>query len=426
MAAQLRRSMEHTSAAVANSSPPPAGIVRRFRLWAQRASDAERAEGASALARAWLHAGLEAALRAECAVALAGLLDDPQVAVRRAMAEAFAAARCAPRALVVALANDCSEVAAPLLARSPLLTEAELVDCVAAGDVVAQCAVARRPGLGPGPAAALCEVAPRVAALALIANPDAALTSGALRRLLERRGDDPEILQALAVRAGLPAEIEAEIAIAAAGEIAGPGERRARLRAERDAALAAIAAGCSEDDMPQLVATLRLRGALTLALLLRSLLGGERGFFAAALADLTGLAPARAGGLVRDPHGAGFGAAALKAGLPPHALPLFRAALAAIAAGGAGEGESPKADLVGAVTAACEDAGDPALAPYRSLLRRFAAEAARAEARAGTRSTVDLGVLPPSLARAAANDDAASDGLSMNSEGIPSTSLSAA
>ncbi len=54
--------MEHTSAAVANSSPPPAGIVRRFRLWAQRASDAERAEGASALARAWLHAGLEAAL----------------------------------------------------------------------------------------------------------------------------------------------------------------------------------------------------------------------------------------------------------------------------------------------------------------------------------------------------------------------------
>jgi uncharacterized protein (DUF2336 family) len=266
---------------------------------------------------AYLHANLPGVLRDDIGVVLAALLDDPHVAVRRALSEAFAAARGAPRALIVALANDRSEVAAPLLARSPQLTDAELVDCAAAGDDVAQCAIARRPHLGAGPAAALAEVGMRAAALALIDNPRAALTPGSLSRLFERFGADAAIREALSARADLPASLRAEIAIAAAGgALQGPAAGLAGARAARDAALAAIAAGCPDAELAPFVRTLRARGALTVALILRSLLGGGHALFVAALAELTGLSAARSAGLVADPHGAGFVAAAGKADLP--------------------------------------------------------------------------------------------------------------
>src|SRR5438067_1930975 len=108
-------------------------ILRRLLAWAQRAGAEARAETASALARAFLHSDLDPSHREEAAAAVSTLIDDPSAEVRRALAEAFAGARDAPRRLVVALANDEAQVAAPVLARSPLLTDAELVDCAATG-----------------------------------------------------------------------------------------------------------------------------------------------------------------------------------------------------------------------------------------------------------------------------------------------------
>jgi len=393
------------------SRPPVSGIVRRFLIWAQRAGAIERADAASALARAYLHADMTAAMREDCAVALATLLDDPCVGVRRALAEAFAGTPRAPRVLVVALANDRSEVAAPLLARSPLLTDAELIDCAAAGDALAQCTVARRPSLAAGPAAALAEVGARDAALALIANPGAVLTPGSFSRLIERFGGDGEFLQALAARTDLPAQIEAEIAIATARGPRGTSEGAPSERGARDAALAAIAARRPEDELPELVRMLKGRGALTMALILRSLLGGERRLLAAALAELSGLPRGRVAGFLRDPDGPGFAAAATKAGLPRHALPAFRAALKAIAVRGAREDRRLNSDLVGAVISACEAERDPALAPFLAFLWRLAAESTRADARAKTRAGSNRPAMTPSLDFAPANDGAAADGV---------------
>ena len=52
-------------------------IVRRFLAWAQSADEDARAEGASALARAYLHSDLPGPVRAEAALAMTALLDDP-------------------------------------------------------------------------------------------------------------------------------------------------------------------------------------------------------------------------------------------------------------------------------------------------------------------------------------------------------------
>ena len=404
---------------VANAGPPPVvrhhHIVRRFLAWAQQAGPATRAEAASALARAYLCSDLSPQLRDEVALAATSFMDDC-IEVRRALAEAFSGTRNAPRHLVVALANDEPEVAAPVLARSPLLTEAELVDCAATGGLASQCAIARRPALPAGPAAALAEVGRREAALALIANPTASLTPGALRRLFARFGDDPEIREALLDRPGLPSSLRAVIALettksleafaGSTGWLEG-GRAGKAARDARDAALVAIAADCPPQERAELARTLRERGALTIAVLLRSLLSGERDLISAALAELSGQAHARASAFVRDPRGHGFAALARRSGLPRHALPAFRAAIEAIEVHGAGEAGGLKLRLVEATIRACQAAGDPALGPILSLLWRFAAEAARAEARAIACAATGEAHLPEQLTFAPANDDSA-------------------
>ena len=155
------------------------GIVRRFLAWTQRADAECRADAASALARAYLYSDLTAEARAEAALGLTALLDDPSAMVRRALAEALASAAEAPRHIVLALAWDQSEVASVVLSRSPALTEAELVDCAAMGDEVAQAAIAARPRLSAGVAAALAEIGARNAVLALADNLEADLPDGA-------------------------------------------------------------------------------------------------------------------------------------------------------------------------------------------------------------------------------------------------------
>jgi uncharacterized protein (DUF2336 family) len=391
-----------------------AAIVRRFFDWAQRVDAEQRAEGASVLARAYLHSDLPQASKAQFVVAMTMLLDDPHRDVRRALAEALAAAPEAPRALVVALAHDVDQVAAPLLARSPILTDADLIDCVTAGGAVAQCAIARRAKLGPGPADALANGSERAAALALIRNVDARPSRAGLETLIRRFGNDPEARVALLERPDLPAVLRAEITIGTMNALADLLVSRGRLnqiqaersaRDSRDAALAGIAADCADGELAELARALRERGVLTLALLLRSLLGGDRTLLAASLSELSGLPPRRVAGFVGDPNGGGFAAAALVAGLPRHALPVFRAALGAIETQGAERGAALKAPLVRSAIAACERSGDPALEPILALLSRFEAEAARAQARSSARIAARMGRLPPQLDFSPANDE---------------------
>jgi len=58
-------------------------IVGDFLKWAQSASAAQRTEGASALARAYLHSALDPEKRREAEIALTSLTDDRSPRVRR-------------------------------------------------------------------------------------------------------------------------------------------------------------------------------------------------------------------------------------------------------------------------------------------------------------------------------------------------------
>src|ERR1700688_5188450 len=115
-------------------------IVRNFLQWVRTAPAGDRAEATSALARAYLYADLSPDDLAAAEGAMLMLLDDPSPLVRRALADALAASPSAPPAIVLALAADQPQIAAPVLALSPLLVDADLVDAVATSDVDLQVA----------------------------------------------------------------------------------------------------------------------------------------------------------------------------------------------------------------------------------------------------------------------------------------------
>src|SRR5215203_3354941 len=123
--------------------PPPCGrartgademIVQQFLRWVQTAPPGERADATSALARAYLHSPLDAADRKAAEAAMTVLLDDASPMVRQALAIVLAPSPHAPRPIIHALSQDQGEIASLVLAQSPLLTEAELIDAVALGD----------------------------------------------------------------------------------------------------------------------------------------------------------------------------------------------------------------------------------------------------------------------------------------------------
>ncbi len=372
-------------------------IVGEFINWAKNASVARRTEGASALARAYLHSNLDEASRREAEIALTFLADDPSPRVRRALADVMASAAEAPRALVAALASDQSDVAAPILSRSPLLSEAELIDYATVGDALAQTAIARRAHVPLGVASALAGCGGREAAITLIMNPGADLLEAAMRSLLARFGDDGEIREALLARPWLPGAIHSQLVQATASTLLAFTVNRAWLspeRAERlsrearekaNVSIAAETARCSgSKGLRAFVSHLRRSGALTASLLLRALLSGRSDFFEAALVELSGLSEARVASQLGAFRGAGFAAAYAKAGLPEKFLSVFRAAFEAL---GEFEPASPKQPVelrlavIQSVLARCDFARGGELDRLVALLRRFEMEAAREAAR---------------------------------------------
>jgi uncharacterized protein (DUF2336 family) len=383
-------------------------IVRQFISWIRTAPAGERAEATRALARAWLISDLSADDRIAAEGALLMLLDDPSPLVRQAMSEVFARSPDAPATIVRALAADQPSIALPVLEYSPLLIDADLVDIVATGTSDMQCSIARRINLPSSVSAAIAEVGSAAAALELIENAYAELAPFSWDRIVERHGHLAAIREAMLLLEGLPAATRAALVaklsntlaqFAAARNWLSP-ERAGRLADEsRERSTISIAARSRGEDMQGLVQHLRATGQLNAGLILRALLSGNLELFEAALAQLADLPLARVTALVHDRGNASLQALLIRAGLPESTFVAFRVALEAGRETGyvdtTGGAERLRRRMVERVLTHCETDGKSA-EPLLILLRRFATESAREEARMFCEELVaDEAFVPP-------------------------------
>jgi uncharacterized protein (DUF2336 family) len=370
-------------------------IVRQFLQWVRTAPSGARAEATSALARAYLYSELSADDRAAAEGAMIMLLDDASPLVRRALAEALARSEDAPPSVILALAADQPDVAAPVLGHSPLLIDADLVDAIGAGNPCAQAAIAGRVDLPCSVAAAIAEVGSAEACLILIENSQAVIAPFSLERIVARFGHLAAVREALLQRGDLPASMRQALVVKLSNTLARfvsaqrwlDEERAHRMAREAcEKATVALAAEAQRPDVRPLVTHLRISGQLTPGLVLRALLSGNLLLFEEALAELSELPLARVAALAYDQGGKGLKAVFERAGLPPSTYPAARAAMEVVRenghAGEPGGAARLKRRMVERVLTSCEgQARSPETDALLILLRRFALEAAREEAR---------------------------------------------
>jgi uncharacterized protein (DUF2336 family) len=370
-------------------------IVRQFLQWVRTAGAAERAEATAALARAYLYSDLSPDDRAATEGALIMSLDDSSPLVRIALARALAFSENAPLVVILGLASDQPQVAGWVLQHSPLMVDGDLVDAAAAGDTAIQLAIANRGALTHAVSAAIAEVGAPEACLVLVENPSAEIAPLSLDRIVERFGHLAAIREALLARDDLPAPTRQALVTKLSETLAGFVTAREWLEAERaervtreacEKATVTLAAISPRGEVQPLIEHLRASGQLNAGLILRALLSGNIALFEHALADLSGLPLTRVSALVHDQRSASLRALYERAGLPASTYTAFHEAVEAMKDIGYLDGIDDSVRLrrrvVERVLARCADGSIGDVEPLLTLLRRFAAEAAREEARA--------------------------------------------
>lgn len=251
-------------------------------------------------------AGLPARLgedRRKFDMAATFLMDDVSPKVRMSLAESLADDRHAPRPVILSLTEDRPDIAATIVARSPVLTDNDLIDIVGRGSHELRAAVAVRPSVSPPVAAALVEVGGRFDIALLLRNPGARLTPHVMVRLASRCGRDATIRELLMQRPELPAtarhilvEKTGEV-LADAGLVAAliPPRKLERIRREAcEAALVLLLAEAGEAELAEMAEHLRVEARLSTMFLIHALCAGRTAFFAEVVSNLSGVARIRA------------------------------------------------------------------------------------------------------------------------------------
>ncbi|HEY1746781.1 MAG TPA: DUF2336 domain-containing protein [Xanthobacteraceae bacterium] len=369
-------------------------IVPHFLDGIRSTSATRRAEATSGLASAYLHSDLSTGDARAIEGAMLMLLDDPSPLVRRALADALAASPNAPPAVVLALAADQPQIASLVLAASPLFVDADLVDAVATGAEAVQAAIASRTELPRSVAGAIAEVGGATACLALVQNPEAEVAPVSIDRMVARFGDVAAVREALLARYDLAPSTRLALVAKVSESLVGFVARRRWLNAERarlvareacEKATVTVAAETPTVQVRPLVRHLRASGQLTAGLILRAFLSGNVTLFEEALAELSGMPTKRVGTVIHYGGGASLRALFDRAGLPPSTYPAFKQAIEAMREGDLtsepGGSARLKRRMIERVLTGCENETLDDLAPLLTLLRRFATEAAREEAR---------------------------------------------
>ena len=294
----------------------------------------DRAAAAHKLFRSIDRMVLDETERAAARKILNVLAADTAELVRRALAVTLKASDLVPREVARRLAADVDSVALPIINCSPAFSDDDLIEIVRAGSAVRQAAVASRSRVPRDVATVLAAEGRQEAVLALAANDNADLSEDALGLVVDRFGHASEVVSALAYRQVLPLSVTERLVVLASDAAREHLVTRHALAPETaiqfaDFARERVTVDLIDQarvavDLPEFVARLYGRKALTPSLLLRALARGQMALFEHALAELAGTPHHRAWLMVHDAGPLGLKALYDRAGMPPRLFQAFR------------------------------------------------------------------------------------------------------
>jgi uncharacterized protein (DUF2336 family) len=242
------------------------------------------------------------------------LVNEFETEVRKELAERLAEKQHAPRNLVLALANDEIEVARPILVKSGVLKDPELVEIIHHRTLEHQLAIAMRSSLSEIVSDALVETGNTDVIKTLLQNPNARITEATMAYLVEEARRVDSYQEPLVRRQDLKPELARQMYWLVSAAL------RAHLLEAFD-----IDPGDLDDDLEQVVrkltstsgleadapaspaGTLAERlgedGAITPELLIQVLRQGEVALFEALFGQLSGLTAPRLKRIIYEPSG---------------------------------------------------------------------------------------------------------------------------
>jgi uncharacterized protein (DUF2336 family) len=225
------------------------------------------------------------------------LSKDVEMAIRIGLAERLADSALAPQELILLLADDKIEVSRPILARSPVLTDADLVQLIGTRTHDHQICIAERPAIGVTVSAALARGACEAAVIALLRNKSARIGDETFAEIAERARQQQALQNPLILRDDLPPVLVSRLYGWVGGALKTALLERhphlSRPLAEAlDRTTASLQSGkrdVPEANAERLVSKLAASGQLGPSFLIRTLTQGQTELFDHGLATLLGM-----------------------------------------------------------------------------------------------------------------------------------------
>ncbi len=267
---------------------------------------------------------------------LTQLAKDTVVAVRESLAKSLSCLPGAPKTVILALADDIDEIAAPILEDSPVLTDADLIALVRRGSFAKQIAIAGRASISTDLSDALVETDNRRVVARLMKNPGAHFNDNTLAWVADHYAGDESVVEPLVHRADLPSSVVEHVLSAVSGELQAylmerhaiaPDVARRLITDAHERNLVNFVSEIDAGEMGRLIDKLMAKGQLTASLILRALCMGEVMFAEAALTRIVELPARKVWTLLLDKGPLGLRALFARARFPEDLLPTFRMAI---------------------------------------------------------------------------------------------------
>jgi len=261
---------------------------------------------------------------------------DVELAVRRSLSHSLRRARHLPHDVALRLASDVEAVALPILADSPVLTDADLIDLVRHGSSRKQETIASRDGVPERVVDILVTEGSETAVAALMGNARARIAEASLATAIDRFGDSDRVKANMVHRADLPVTIAERLVVMVSDRLqaylVSHHELPVSLATDmvlqsRERATLHLSLGSSEQELLRLVRQMHRNHRLTPLLVLRALCLGDLAFFEVAMAVMAGIPPINARTLIHDAGPSGLASLYGQAGMPPRLLPAVRVAV---------------------------------------------------------------------------------------------------
>ncbi len=269
------------------------------------------------------------------------LMKDAALRVREKLAERVKDNARVPRDIVLHLANDVDSVALPVLEKSKVLSDADLVSIVEKShDMGKLIAISKREEVSSRVSDALVETRYAQVMTALLGNEGATISDRSLEKIAEGFRGEQKVVEALAKKPRLPIAVVERIITQASDKVA------AELRAEyklneqevrqdsssvrEDFMLRLLEHDLSQTEVEELVAQMAAEDRLSPSIVMTALCRGQLLFFTVAMAQFSGISVPNALRLIADRGEHGFNGLYTKSGLPDSMMDAIRLLLRAV------------------------------------------------------------------------------------------------